>query len=59
MRFTASAVDFKLICGTRVFPGPSSGLRIASWCNGSTSDSGSLCHGSNPCEAVIDNERLA
>ena len=26
---------------------------IASWCNGSTSDSGSLCHGSNPCEAAI------
>ena len=25
---------------------------IASWCNGSTSDSGSLCHGSNPCEAA-------
>gem|GEM_PF-3082861 len=25
---------------------------IASWCNGSTADSGSVCHGSNPCEAA-------
>ena len=24
----------------------------ASWCNGSTRDSGSLCQGSNPCEAA-------
>ena len=25
---------------------------VASWCNGSTRDSGSLCQGSNPCEAA-------
>ena len=31
----------------------SNGPFIASWCNGSTSDSGSLCHGSNPCEAAM------
>jgi hypothetical protein len=32
-------------------------LPVASWCNGSTSDSGSLCHGSNPCEAAIRRAR--
>src|SRR5437867_1409797 len=26
--------------------------RIARWCNGSTADSGSVCHGSNPCRAA-------
>src|SRR5262245_57669796 len=25
---------------------------LARWCNGSTSDSESLCHGSNPCRAA-------
>ena len=24
-------------------------LALARWCNGSTADSGSVCHGSNPC----------
>jgi hypothetical protein len=33
-------------------------LPFASWCNGSTADSGSVCHGSNPCEAAIVNQRL-
>src|SRR5262245_38997879 len=27
-------------------------LRLARWCNGSTADSGSVCHGSNPCRAA-------
>ena len=27
--------------------------RIASWCNGSTTDFGSACRGSNPREATI------
>src|SRR5678816_1676227 len=27
-------------------------LRPARWCNGSTSDSESLCHGSNPCRSA-------
>ena len=32
---------------------------FASWCNGSTRDSGSLCLGSNPSEAAIDkSERI-
>src|ERR1039458_1657884 len=26
-------------------------LHLARWCNGSTADSGSVCHGSNPCRA--------
>src|SRR5438093_1529915 len=26
--------------------------RPARWCNGSTADSGSVCHGSNPCRAA-------
>src|SRR5690348_14448153 len=26
--------------------------RFARWCNGSTADSGSVCHGSNPCRAA-------
>ncbi len=26
--------------------------RLARWCNGSTADSGSVCHGSNPCRAA-------
>src|SRR6478672_11670720 len=26
--------------------------RIARWCNGSTTDSESVCHGSNPCRAA-------
>src|SRR6185503_1734013 len=26
--------------------------RTARWCNGSTADSGSVCHGSNPCRAA-------
>src|SRR6266478_8537466 len=25
---------------------------FARWCNGSTADSGSVCHGSNPCRAA-------
>src|SRR2546430_9094134 len=25
---------------------------LARWCNGSTADSGSVCHGSNPCRAA-------
>src|SRR5216117_1036648 len=25
---------------------------VARWCNGSTADSGSVCHGSNPCRAA-------
>ena len=29
--------------------------RIASWCNGSTTDFGSACRGSNPREATIKN----
>lgn len=28
------------------------GLNIALWCNGSTSDSGSACEGSNPSKAT-------
>src|SRR5438046_901272 len=28
------------------------GKTVASWCNGSTRDSGSLCQGSSPCEAA-------
>ena len=28
-------------------------LIIARWCNGSTADSESVCHGSNPCRAAI------
>src|SRR5688572_13566027 len=31
---------------------PSRPLRIARWCNGSTADSESVCHGSNPCRAT-------
>src|SRR5436190_9146523 len=27
-------------------------LRTARWCNGSTADSESVCHGSNPCRAT-------
>ncbi len=38
--------------GPRRFPSCSNKL-FASWCNGSTADSGSVCHGSNPCEAAI------
>ena len=30
---------------------------LAGWCNGSTADSGSVCHGSNPCRAA--NSRVA
>src|SRR5258708_11286693 len=43
------------ICHLRFLPRmvSESSSRFASWCNGSTSDSGSLCHGSNPCEAAI------
>ncbi len=29
--------------------------RIASWCNGSTTDFGSACRGSNPREATMKN----
>ena len=29
-----------------------SARRLARWCNGSTADSGSVCHGSNPCRAA-------
>src|SRR6516165_10510539 len=31
-------------------------LSIASWCNGSTRDSGSLCLGSNPSEAAFKSQ---
>ena len=29
-------------------------LMIARWCNGSTSDFGSFCRGSNPCRAATE-----
>ena len=32
--------------------------RIASWCNGSTTDFGSACRGSNPREATILQKKL-
>src|ERR1043165_5537815 len=36
---------------------------FARWCNGSTADSGSVCHGSNPCRAAtplaISDDRFA
>ena len=32
--------------------------RIASWCNGSTTDFGSACRGSNPREATIHKKKL-
>ena len=36
------------ICGT----GSNKGFAIVSWCNGSTTDSGPVCQGSNPCETT-------
>ena len=35
---------------------PSHQVNIAGWCNGSTSDSDSLCTGSNPVPAAKDKE---
>src|SRR5208337_5440375 len=32
--------------------------RFARWCNGSTADSGSVCHGSNPCRAANSHLRF-
>ena len=56
--------DWKLVCNrcdnsiasplpfVQSAPAAGSNVLFASWCNGSTADSGSVCHGSNPCEAA-------
>src|SRR5687767_11601226 len=59
---------FVLFAETRTYVAPKldsnlknstfSPLWFARWCNGSTSDSESLCHGSNPCRAAISNSEL-
>ena len=46
---------FEIESSTGLFRVETVGLqcRIVSWCNGSTTDSGPVCQGSNPCETTI------
>ena len=40
------------LCTRKTKP-PTKPQKIALWCNGSTSDSGSACEGSNPSKATL------